>query len=62
MDKLNLTEEEKQLLRDVNMRLNSTEANPQGEGYPDQQALVLPPNIWSAHRTIYIPPTRLHDI
>ena len=36
----NLSQSDKQLVRELNMWLNSTEANSQGEGYFDQQPLA----------------------
>ena len=59
MDTLNLMETEKLLVRELNMWLNSTEANPQGKGHPHKPALTLPSHIWNAYRTVYIPPTCL---
>ena len=49
----NFMEPKKQLVRELNMRLNSTEANHQGEGHSDQQALTLPSHVWNAYRTVY---------
>ena len=54
LDDLNLSEPEKQLVRKLSMWLNSTEASPQGEGYPDRQAFTSSPHIWQAYRVVYM--------
>ena len=52
----NLSERDKQSVRELYMWLNSSEANPQGEGYPDQQAFTSPSHIWQAYREVYTLP------